>query len=80
MGICPVCNGLGKLKLECPNCGDNIDDTGRVMDFYDDYSAYMPIDQLKLEDGLPEDFIKEQCPHLLKCAHCGYEATYLIKE
>jgi hypothetical protein len=50
------------------------------MDLFDDYSAYMPIDQMKLEDGYKEDFIKGQCPHLLKCDGCNYEVTYLIKE
>ena len=80
MGICPICNGFEALELKCPKCGAKINDTGRLMDFFDDYSAYMPIDQMKLEDGYKEDFKKGQCPHLLKCDQCNYEETYLIKE
>ena len=80
MGICPICNGFEALELKCPKCGAQINDTGRIMDFFDDYSAYMPIDQMKLEDGYKEDLIKGQCPHLLKCDGCNYEVTYLIKE
>jgi hypothetical protein len=80
MGICPVCNGFAMLKPECPKCGSILNDTGRLMDFFDDYSPYMPIDQMKLEDGYKEDFKDGQCPHFLKCDQCNYEVTYLIKE
>ena len=80
MGICPVCNGFKKLELNCPKCGAAINDKGRLMDYFDDYSAYMPIDQMKLEDGYKEDFKKGQCPHFLKCDQCSYEETYFIQE
>lgn len=80
MGICPVCNGFQELKLTCPACRETLEDKGRIMDFYDDYSPYMSIDQLKLEDGYKDDGLKEQCPHLVKCPHCGYEVAFLVKE
>jgi hypothetical protein len=81
MAICPVCNGFQTLELPCPGCGSAImTDRGREMDYYDDYSAYMPIDQMKLEDGYKNDLSAEQCPHFVKCGHCGFEATYLIQE
>lgn len=80
MGICPVCNGFEELKIECPTCGSVATDRGRMMDFYDDYSAYMPIDQMKLEDGYRDDLAKDQCPHYVKCDHCGYETAYFIQE
>ncbi|WP_071396049.1 hypothetical protein [Bacillus tuaregi] len=79
MGICPVCNGFLELKLECPSCGAAATDRGRIMDFYDDYSAYMPIDQMKLENGYL-DFANKQCPHFVKCDQCGYETAYFIQE
>lgn len=50
------------------------------MDFYDDYSPYMPIDQMKLEDGFKDDFKKETCPHLYKCMDCGHEEIQFIQE
>ncbi|MCQ6273381.1 hypothetical protein JMM81_00135 [Bacillus sp. V3B] len=80
MGICSVCNGFKELKAQCPTCGGEMLDKGRVMDYYDDYSAYMPIDQMKLEDGQYDDFKTRKCPHLVSCLQCGYEAAYLIKE
>jgi hypothetical protein len=80
MGVCSVCNGLKELKVECPTCRDEVLDKGRVMDYYDDYSAYMPIDQMKLEDGQYDDFRTSKCPHFVSCLQCGYEGTYLVKE
>ena len=80
MAVCPVCNGFQTLNSECPKCTSMMTDRGRLMDFFDDYSAYMPIDQMKLEDGYKKDFITEQCPHFVKCEQCGYEETFFIKE
>jgi hypothetical protein len=80
MGVCPVCNGFQRIEEKCPACQNTIEDQGRVMDYFDDYSPYMQIDLMKLEDGLQDDFEKGKCPHLLKCSQCGYEKTYLIKE
>lgn len=80
MGVCPVCNGFQQLNLSCPACNETIEDKGRIMDFFDDYSPYMQIDQMKLEDGYPDDFAKQLCPHFLKCTHCGFEITFFIKE
>ena len=57
-----------------------MDDKGWEMDYYDDYSAYMPIDQMKLEDGYKSDLSEERCPHFFRCDHCGCEVTYLIQE
>lgn len=80
MTMCSVCNGLKGLDIKCPTCRGEMSDKGRVMDYYDDYSAYMPIDQMKLEDGLYDDFKTRKCPHFVSCPQCGYEATYLVKE
>ncbi len=80
MAICPICNGFEKIKEKCSSCGKNVEDMGRVMDFYDDYSAYMPIDQMKMEDGYPTDFTKQKCPHILKCTACGQTVVRFIQE
>ncbi|MCM3706310.1 MULTISPECIES: hypothetical protein [Cytobacillus] len=80
MAICPVCNGFEKIAAACSSCGSRMEDSGRVMDFYDDYSAYMPIDQMKMEDGYPLDYKEEECPHLLKCPSCGSDSVKFIKE
>jgi hypothetical protein len=80
MGMCPICNGFTNVALPCPNCSGSLEDSGREADFYDDYSPYMPIDQMKLEDGYPADFTEEECPHLFKCSSCGASHVFLIKE
>ncbi|WP_449620485.1 hypothetical protein [Robertmurraya sp. Marseille-Q9965] len=80
MGICPICNGFKELHKECQTCGTSLEDSGRVMDYYDDYSPYMPIDLMKLEDGYPNDYENHQCPHLLKCPQCGYDEIVFINE
>lgn len=80
MAICPICNGFKDIKITCSLCGNELNDTGRIMDYYDDYSAYMPIDQLKMEDGYLSDFANSECPHLLKCPVCGHDEVKLIKE
>lgn len=80
MTICPVCNGFYRLNFACPTCKIEITDLGRIMDYYDDYSAYMPIDQLKLEDGFQHDYENKECPHLISCSKCGYQNVYFVKE
>lgn len=80
MGMCAICNGFEQLNENCPNCGGQLDDSGRIMDFYDDYSAYMEIDHLKLEDGYPNSLSQEQCPHLLSCPKCGRNDVIFIQE
>lgn len=77
--ICPICNGLESLERTCSNCGYRIEDKGRVMDYYDDYSAYMPIDQMKLENGY-QDLSAHLCPHLVLCPQCGQEEVLFIQE
>ncbi|MFE8700183.1 hypothetical protein ACFYKX_06150 [Cytobacillus sp. FJAT-54145] len=80
MGICPVCNGFEVVQTNCPSCGSELEESGRIMDYYDDYSPYMPIDQMKLEDGYPSDYEDGQCPHLYKCSKCGYDEVKFIQE
>lgn len=80
MAICPICNGFEKISEKCSSCGNDVEDMGRLMDYYDDYSAYMPIDQMKLEDGYPADFMKQECPHVLKCSACDQTVVRFIKE
>lgn len=80
MGMCPICNGFEQVTITCPSCGKVMDDSGRIMDFYDDYSAYMEIDELKLEDGYANTFSKSQCPHLMSCLFCGRNEIQFIQE
>lgn len=80
MGICQVCNGLVKYIFTCPKCQRSLEEKGRLMDDYDDYSAYMEIDLLKLEDGFPNNFIQKTCAHIYHCATCRYEEIHFFQE
>ncbi|MCF6136144.1 hypothetical protein [Pseudalkalibacillus berkeleyi] len=80
MSICPVCNQLSAAQYRCPSCLGNMKDSGRVMDYYDDYSPYFDIDSLKMEDGYPDDEKEKQCPHVFYCVHCASENVLLIHE
>jgi hypothetical protein len=79
MGICPLCNGLSEIHPKC-QCGSEMADSGKVMDYYDEYSAYMEIDQLKLEDGYPDSLSKGKCPHLFTCSSCAKDQVILVDE
>lgn len=80
MPICPVCNGLTTLPLTCKNCGRQMVDQGRIMDYYDDYSPYMEIDLMKMEDGYPDSCSGHKCPHLYRCESCQTDEVILLNE
>jgi len=50
------------------------------MDYFDDYSAYMEIDQLKQIDGIPTTLSGHECAHLFYCPMCHHEEVKLIEE
>jgi hypothetical protein len=80
MPICPVCNGLREIFLFCSNCGEPMSESGRIMDYYDDYSPYMDIDLMKMEDGFKDTNSEHKCPHLYRCSSCLKDEIIFIKE
>ncbi|MED4227602.1 hypothetical protein [Neobacillus cucumis] len=80
MSICPVCNGLREVYLLCTHCGEPMLEAGRLIDFFDDYSPYMEIDLMKLEDGYPDTNSGQKCPHLYRCPACHNDEVIFIKE
>ncbi|MDP4171639.1 MAG: hypothetical protein Q8906_13585 [Bacillota bacterium] len=80
MTVCPICNGMDEIHVKCGKCGNEMQDNGRVMDYYDGYSAYMSIDLMKLEDGFKDTYSGNKCPHLMHCHSCQEEYVLLIKE
>ncbi|MDR7076719.1 transcription elongation factor Elf1 [Neobacillus niacini] len=80
MSICPICNGLREVYLQCTQCGKQMVDSGRLMDFYDDYSPYMEIDLMKMEDGYSDTNSGKKCPHLYTCPTCQKDEVIFIKE
>ena len=78
--ICPVCNGLESVHIGCKNCGHALEDHGRYQDFFDDYSAYMEVDEMKKCNGIKDDFKTHKCPHLLFCTNCNEQSIILLRE
>ncbi len=80
MHVCPLCNQFSQLSFTCNNCKTIMDDHGRLMDFFDDYSAYLDIEGMKLFDGYPTDQKEHSCPHVFYCEKCNTNTTVLISE
>lgn len=80
MSICPLCNGFATAQETCEQCSTNMEDQGKLSDFFDDYSPYMDIDLMKLEDGFENNLATNQCVHLLQCPSCGKEQVYFVQE
>ncbi|WP_455675150.1 hypothetical protein [Pradoshia sp.] len=77
---CPLCNGLCAMKEPCTLCGTLLSDMGRVMDYEDDYSAYLDIAIQKQNDGDVKSAEKGLCYHLFFCKECGSDMTAAIEE
>jgi hypothetical protein len=78
MKACSLCNGVTRMAIDCSTCGAKLTDRGRIYDYYDDYSAYMDIDEIKLADGIPDSSGSDDCIHLF-AGDCGHEETRVIK-
>lgn len=78
MSFCPLCNGMSDEYHQCSACQEDMEDAGKMYDYYDDYSPYMEIDWNKLVDGVPNSTGKPECVHLLICPHCGNEQELTV--
>lgn len=58
--ICPLCNKLQNISIECDKCGKFMINLGRVQDFSDPYGPQDPIN-----DG------EGYCIHLFNCKNCN---------
>jgi hypothetical protein len=77
--LCPVCNGLLDLREACPLCSHPLDDSGRLYDYYGDYSPYREIEDSKLSNGVP-DALQHRCLHLGWCPNCSEEHILAVEE
>ncbi|MEI5906406.1 hypothetical protein WAK64_04975 [Bacillus spongiae] len=77
MKVCPLCNGLKQPHIVCTTCNNEMQNTGRIYDFFDEYSAYMDIESMKLVDGVTSSGEQEQCSHLFYCDIC--KASFIKK-
>ncbi|MGO4887515.1 hypothetical protein ACJ2A9_07155 [Anaerobacillus sp. MEB173] len=80
MSVCPLCNGLTTINYTCEQCSKVLNDNGKIIDYFDDYSAYLDTDGMKKIDGYPNDLQQHQCPHLFYCDDCHKEAIVFIQE
>ncbi|WP_245983427.1 hypothetical protein [Ammoniphilus oxalaticus] len=78
--ICPLCNGLQLYELKCPSCNCSMNDIGRYMDFFDDYSPYLEIEGMKKSNGISDDQQSGRCPHVFDCPTCGHRHVKEIDE
>lgn len=80
MAICPLCNSLKILEVDCPKCHKPLEDFGKVADYQDPYSHYNDEDTVKMGDGYPNSAKEQLCPHLMVCKSCDHEEVRLVKE
>lgn len=78
--VCPLCNGIDIVRAACDRCGIQLEDKGRIIDYFDDYSPYLEMEDMKKIDGIPNDYKKQKCPHLLLCPQCESESIFLVRE
>jgi len=77
--LCPVCNGLAPFRSTCSSCGGALDDSGRLYDYYGDYSPYREIDDSKLTNGT-SDWQFHLCLHVGWCPSCRKEQPVTLLE
>ncbi|MGM9986054.1 MAG: hypothetical protein ACI35O_02390 [Bacillaceae bacterium] len=73
MYICPKCNGLQTTTYRCETCSSIMDDCGRAVDYYDDYSPYLDEAITNKVDGLTSEEDEHVCKHLFYCQTCQKE-------
>jgi len=77
LSLCPVCNALIPLTINCILCENPLEDFGKVADFLDPYGHYNDIETVQSADGYAQN---GTCPHLLYCEDCHHEQVVLIHE
>lgn len=80
MAICPLCNSLKTLDINCPKCNTQLEDSGKVSDFLDPYGHYNDEETVKMGDGYPNTARDQICPHLMVCNNCGHKEVHFIQE
>ncbi len=76
--VCPVCNGLYDYKRKCVKCNTySMVDRGRLTDYYDEYSTYLPMTITNKVDGV---YSHKKCIHLYVCEKCGEDKRVVINK
>ncbi|WP_208975179.1 hypothetical protein [Proteiniborus ethanoligenes] len=72
--VCPLCNGIEEVNINCPICSVQMKDSGAIVNYLDDYSPYLSNDITQLVDGAP----RSKCMHLFTCEKCQYDKRIQI--
>lgn len=75
--ICPICNGLTELQVQCPECGQEMIDNGSFANYLGPYSPYQDQEILELNNGI-ECRGPDPCVHLLTCKNCAMDKKYVV--
>lgn len=75
--ICPACNGILVLEIDCPNCGYTMTDLGAIKDYFGPYSPYEEISLEALEEK-PDCSDPNKCIHVVECLNCAYHSCKLV--
>ncbi|SES99737.1 hypothetical protein [Anaerobranca gottschalkii] len=73
--ICPVCNGLKEIYLQCPICHGEMEEGGSLQQFFDPYSPYLSQEIMSLE-GMSD----KVCVHLIFCSNCGIDKRISVNK
>lgn len=71
--ICPVCNGIENIYMECPQCNKEMQEAGNLQQFFDPYNPYISPELMELE-GVTES----KCIHVVFCNKCGKDTRVSI--
>ncbi|WP_163537152.1 hypothetical protein [Gracilibacillus sp. YIM 98692] len=80
MYICTICNGLERLEATCKNCEAPLEDAGKVVDYYGDYSPYIEANDAQLIDGVSDSSKQHQCIHVGTCSTCQMSQEIVVQE
>ncbi|WP_225446393.1 hypothetical protein [Paenibacillus rhizovicinus] len=68
--LCPICNGLEQLSVQCPSCAMQTDDLGRAVDFTAPYAPYQPDDDEATMTISGAELAAITCNHVVYCRLC----------
>lgn len=67
--VCPLCNGLVRLRLTCDRCSGDMEDQGMMQDYFGPYSPYMDRESFTY-DNKALIMGDNLCVHLFYCPNC----------
>ncbi|WP_248762169.1 hypothetical protein [Paenibacillus sp. ATY16] len=76
--FCPVCNGMQPLDAACSNCGQAMEDWGRMTDWIGPYAPYVPLEtEMTLWNQSADN---RNCLHIVYCSSCERTVEAAVTE